>query len=75
MDVARLLRDTVTHWWDHNAFRLSAALAFYTLFSLAPLLVVAVGIAGLAFGGDAVRGQLFDELRGMIGDRKHPFLR
>jgi membrane protein len=69
MDVARLLRDTVTHWWDHNAFRLSAALAFYTLFSLAPLLVVAVGIAGLAFGGDAVRGQLFHELRGMIGDR------
>jgi membrane protein len=42
---------------------------FYTLFSIAPLLVVAVGIASFAFGSDAVRGQLFDELRGMMGDQ------
>ena len=64
----KLLEDTTTEWWNDNAFRLSAALAYYTLFSLAPVLVVAVAIAGFAFGREAVRGQLFEELRGLVGD-------
>ena len=65
----RLCKETVSEWLNHNAFRLAAALAYYTLFSMAPLLVVAVGIAGLVFGEEAVRGQIFDQLRGLVGDQ------
>ena len=65
----RLSKETVTEWLNDNAFRLSAALAYYTLFSMAPLVVVAVAIAGLVFGEDAVRGQIFDQLRGLVGDQ------
>ena len=65
----RLCKETVSEWLSHNAFRLAAALAYYTLFSMAPLLVVAVGIAGLVFGEEAVRGQIFDQLRGLVGDQ------
>src|SRR5262245_62293780 len=52
-----------------NPFRLSAALAYYTLFSLAPLLVVALAIAGLAFGEDAARGQIFGPLQSILGPK------
>ena len=65
----RLSKETVTEWLNDRAFRLSAALAYYTLFSMAPLVVVAVAIAGLVFGEDAVRGQIFDQLRGLVGDQ------
>ena len=47
---------------------MGAALAYYTLFSLAPLLLVMIAIAGLVFGADAVQGQIFGELRGMLGE-------
>jgi len=66
--VWRVSKETADEWMNDNAFRLAAALAYYTLFSLAPLVVVAVGIAGLVFGEDAVRGQIFDQLRGLVGD-------
>ena len=42
--VRRLLMATITKWWSDNPWRLSAALSYYTLFSLAPLLTIAVGI-------------------------------
>ena len=47
---------------------MGAALAYYTLFSLAPLLLLVIAIAGLVFGAEAVQGQLFGELRGLLGD-------
>ena len=62
-----LLRDTATDWMEDNALRLSAALAYYSVFSIAPLLVIAIGIAGLAFGAEAVQGQVDDQLKGTIG--------
>ena len=52
----QLTKETVTEWMDAKPFRLAAALAYYTLFSMAPLLVVVVGIAGLVFGEDAAQG-------------------
>lgn len=64
----RLLRQTVSDWLEHGAFRLAAALAYYTLFSLAPLLVVMVAIVGVAFGEEAARGRIFSDLRGLLGD-------
>ena len=65
-----LLKTTASNWMEDNALRLSAALAYYSIFSIAPLLILAVGLAGLFFGGDAaVSGHLTRELKGMIGDQ------
>jgi membrane protein len=63
-----ILREAVSAWLDDNATRLAAALAFYTLLSVAPLLVIATAIAGLAFGQDAASGKLVEEMRGFMGD-------
>ena len=63
-----MARQTVTAWVDDYAPSMGAALAYYTLFSLAPLLLIAVSIAGLVFGPDAARGDIFVELREVIGD-------
>ena len=52
---------------EDNALRLSAALAYYSIFSIAPLLILAVGLAGLFFGAEAVSGHLAQEMKGMIG--------
>ena len=62
-----LLRETLTEWWRDDALRLGAALSYYTVFSLAPILVVTVAVAGLVFGQEAASGRLVDEMRGLIG--------
>jgi membrane protein len=53
---------------EDDAPTLGAALAYYTVFSLAPLLTIAIAIAGFFFGKEAAQGQIFDELRGLIGE-------
>jgi membrane protein len=63
-----LLKLTFIQWSDDNALRMGAALAYYTLFSLAPLLVIAIAIAGLVFGGQAVQGQVTGQIQGLIGE-------
>ena len=62
-----LLRQTVTEFSDDKVPRLGAALSYYTIFSLAPLLLIAIAIAGLVFGQGAARGQVFGQLRGVLG--------
>lgn len=62
-----LLKEAANAWMEDNALRLSAALAYYSIFSIAPLLVVAIAIAGWIFGQDAARGLLDDQLRGLLG--------
>ncbi len=62
-----LLTEAAGKWNLHNAPRLGAALSYYTVFSLAPLLVLAVGIAGLVFGKEAVTGELSVQLQSLIG--------
>ena len=62
-----LLGETARDWKDDKADRLSAALAFYTILSLAPLVVIAVAVAGLAVGEEAARGQLSDQLGALMG--------
>ncbi len=61
------IRRAGSGWVDDNASRLSAALAYYSIFSIAPLLVIAISIAGQVMGEDAVSGQLYDELRRYMG--------
>jgi membrane protein len=53
---------------EDDAPTLGAALAYYTVFSLAPLLTIAIAIAGFVFGQEAAQGQIFDELRGLLGE-------
>ncbi len=63
----RLVRATALAWWDDNIPRLGASLAYYTLFSIAPVLLVAIAIAGHVFGPDAVRGQVVHEIETLVG--------
>jgi len=67
LDAGTLVRQAFTGWNEDNVPRLGAALAYYTLFSLAPLLLAAVAIAGLAFGRDAAMGRIVAELESVIG--------
>jgi membrane protein len=67
--VLGMLKATFADWMEDKALRLSAAVAYYSIFSIAPLLIIAVGVAGLAFGQDAVRGQLDGQLQGYIGPK------
>lgn len=62
-----MAKETVSEWSAHRALNLSAALAYYSIFSIAPLVIIAVSVAGLVFGADAVRGQLDDQLKNYIG--------
>ena len=65
--VWRLLRSTVSSWLDDYAPSMGAALAFYTLFSIAPLLLIVISVAGLLFGEAAARGEIFVQLSQTIG--------
>ena len=62
-----LVKTAVASWLDDYAPSMGAALSYYTVFSLAPLLLIVVSVAGLVFGEDAVRGELFAQLQGLMG--------
>ncbi len=62
-----LVKETGEDWLEDKASRLAAALAFYTLLSLAPLLILAVSVAGLFFGEEAARGEIAGQLSAMLG--------
>ena len=66
--VYSLFRDAVQAWIEDYAPSMGAALAYYTLFSVAPLLLIVIGVAGLVFGDDAARGEIFGQLRSLMGD-------
>jgi len=62
------LREVFDEWSKDDALSLGAALAYYTIFSMAPLLVLVIAIAGLVFGRDAAQGEIVGQLRGTIGE-------
>jgi membrane protein len=63
-----LVKEAGEAWVDDYAPSMGAALAYYTVFSLAPLLLIVISVAGLVFGPDAARGEIFGELRDLMGD-------
>ena len=67
-DWWQLVKRAAQAWVDDYAPSMGAALAYYTVFSLAPLLLIVIAIAGLVFGAEAARGEIFGQLRGMMGD-------
>jgi membrane protein len=67
-EVWSIVREAGMEWLNDHATRLSAALAFYTILSIAPLFLIATAIAGAIFGQDAATGALANQLRGLLGD-------
>ena len=67
-DLAGIVVESVTAWFDHNASSQGAALAFYTIFSVAPILIIAVAIAGYFFGAATAQTELLSQLRALTGD-------
>lgn len=63
----QMLVKAAKDWMEDKAPRLAASLSYYTVFSLPPLLVVLVGIAGIAFGEDAVRNRMVAQISGLVG--------
>ena len=70
-DIAKktgyLIKETFKGFIDDNALKLSAALSYYTIFSLTPLLIIIISLSGIIFGADAVRGEIFGQINGLVG--------
>ncbi len=62
-----LTRDAFYQWFDDNPFQMGAALAYYTLFSMAPLLLIAIAVAGLVFGREASQDQIIGMIEDVVG--------
>ena len=65
LEIARM---AVADWFRHRSARLGAALAYYSVFSLGPLLLIVTSVAGLLFGRDAVQGALSGQFRSLLGE-------
>ena len=63
-----LVKQVARSWLDDYAMSMGAALAYYTVFSLAPLLLIVISVAGLFFGEDAARGEIVAQLRSVMGE-------
>ena len=61
------MNTAISNWFEHNVPRLGASVAFYTLLSLAPLLVIVIAVAGAFFGKEAAQGQLVWQIQDLIG--------
>jgi membrane protein len=61
-------KEAATNWSGHKDARQGAALAYYSVFSLGPIIVIAIASAGLLFGHDAVTSQVISSLKDMLGD-------
>jgi membrane protein len=62
------VRKTLAAWVGHDASSMGAALAFYTLFAIAPILIIAMGLADMLIGEDIARAHVLQEMRALIGD-------
>ena len=63
-----LIRKTISAWIDDYAPSMGAALAYYTMFSIAPLLLIIIAVAGWVFGAEAARGEILEQLEGLMGN-------
>ena len=65
----RILKETLQGFIDNRALKFSASLSYYTIFSLAPLLLLMISLASVFFGREAIQGQVFGEINGLIGNQ------
>lgn len=73
-DVFDLFKDTFESWNKDNAQRLGAALSYYTVFSLGPLLIIMIALVGLIFGRAAVQGMIVNQVQGLVGSQGAQFV-
>lgn len=66
-DIFGILKDTATGFGDDRAIKMSASLSYYTVFSMAPLLLLMISLAGAFYGREAVQGEVFSEMNGLLG--------
>src|SRR5450432_3224512 len=65
--LVKVVKETASGWDEDNVARLAASLAYYTLLSIAPLIILAVAVAGLALGPDAAREHIGGQLSSVVG--------
>jgi membrane protein len=66
-ELASLVKQAVNGWLDDAAPSMGAALAYYTLFSIAPMTLMVIALAGLVFGEEAARGEIMGQMAGLVG--------
>ncbi|MGD0341882.1 MAG: YhjD/YihY/BrkB family envelope integrity protein, partial [Bacteroidales bacterium] len=66
--IGYLLKETFSEFIADNGMKLSAALSYYTVFSLPPLLIIVISLCGFFFGAEAVRGEIFGQINGLVGN-------
>lgn len=66
--LSTIVRDAAVNWSTHKDARQGAALAYYSIFSIGPMIVIAIAVAGLFFGRDAVSGQVASSVKDLLGD-------
>jgi len=66
--IIYLLKESFKGFIEDNGLKLSAALSYYTIFSLPPLLIIIIGLCGFFFGTEAVRGEIFFQINGLVGN-------
>ncbi|CAN5364227.1 YihY/virulence factor BrkB family protein [soil metagenome] len=70
-----LLKNTAIDWWKDNTFRLAASLAFYTIFSMAPVLLIAVGATSIFFARETAINRVVAEMQRLVGEQGATALR
>ncbi|MGI4867121.1 MAG: YihY/virulence factor BrkB family protein [Janthinobacterium lividum] len=73
-DILTILKSSATEFANNNSFRHAAALSYYTIFSLPPLLLIVITTASAVYGGDALTGQIYGQLKGLVGADSAAFL-
>jgi membrane protein len=73
-DVLSILKSSSSEFSNNNSFRHAAALSYYTIFSLPPLLLIVITIASKVYGAEAVTGQVYGQLKGLVGADSAKFL-
>lgn len=66
--IGYLLKETFSEFISDNGMKLSASLSYYTIFALPPLIIIIISLCGFFFGAEAVSGQLFWQIRGLVGN-------
>ncbi|WP_293100658.1 YihY/virulence factor BrkB family protein [Moorena sp. SIOASIH] len=72
--ILGLLKETFKEWKEDNASRLAAALSYYMIFSLAPVLIIAIAIVGSIFGEEAAKGEIVEQIQGLVGEQGAQFI-
>ncbi|HEX8349914.1 MAG TPA: YihY/virulence factor BrkB family protein [Hymenobacter sp.] len=73
-DIINTLKASASEFSNNNSFRHAAALSYYTIFSLPPLLLIVITVASAVFGGEALTGQIYGQLKGLVGADSAKFL-